>query len=164
MRTALIDLSTACVPNGGVEDPDRSRNCYHFPAAAEALKAIVALGLEINLPPAFLGRPTVLLRSRLDGGLFVWVRRLSGDPVLPGWMAAGDKWSRAFDLVIPRPEFTKPVPIRYTTAGRWQVQNDDGTWPNRSLCIARSALHDPAFSGHIQDILADCRRNPVDPS
>jgi hypothetical protein len=164
MRTALIDLATACVPNGGVEDPDRPpRDCYHFPTAAEALKAIATLGLEITLPPAFLARPTMLLSSWPCSDLIAWVQRLSGDPVLPGWKATGNNWIRSFDLVIPRPTFAKPVPVRYTTAGHWQVQEDDGEWISQPYIVARYALHDPCFTGRIREILANCRRKPVDP-
>jgi hypothetical protein len=161
MRSALIDLPTACKPNGGLEDPSYPEASYQFRTAAAALKAAAALGLEISLPSFLLARVTTLRRWK-GGNLMVWVRRMDGDPGLPGWLAKRDRWVRCFDLVIPRPTFAKPVPVRYTTAGHWQVQEDDGEWISQPYIVARYALHDPCFTGRIREILSACRRNPVD--
>ena len=140
------DLWCAARTNKGVEDP---KGGFVFRDGVEAQNAAVALGINLNLDPAYQRRQTKMKQHK-DGRLIVEIKHETNDEPgrLSDWLLEKDKWVKIFTL--PRKPEEETDVGNFDDVIRHLVSNDavdlgwtiksESIWRNEPLAHVRVAL------------------------
>ena len=122
------DLELASRANEGLEDPSGG---FEFQSAEQAKKAVLLLGVDLELPNWLMGRRTKV-KTHKSGRLVVEITHESNDPGLPGWIAKPKTFSRMFEAKMSDPK--EPEILTYDDVVRHLVaeSGDDHGWVVKS--------------------------------
>lgn len=138
-------LEIAARAHGGIEDEGGK---FIFRHAELAQNAALSLGTDLNLPPAYGGRKTVMKYHKDGKRLVVEVDREPTDDPIPGWLSPkGKTWKRIFTTTQTNIEtetgnYDDVIRHLVTETGQdygWVVKADD-KWHIEPLTHVRMAI------------------------
>jgi hypothetical protein len=139
------DLGTACRSTSGVEHPSGG---YVFREAELASKAVIQLGVDMNLPGWANGRTAKVKPHKDSSKLIVEIEHKPTDNNLEGWLMEKGQWKRVFSATrvaaseAETANFDDLVRHLVTESGDdygWVIKGDE-IWKNEPLVHIRAAL------------------------
>lgn len=163
------DLRTAAIGNEGIEDEG---NKFVFRHGGLAEQAALMLGSELNIPPGYNGRQTIIKMHKDGRRIVVEFDRQPSDRQddLKGWLPVkGDKWRRILTTNVTNN--TEPDVENYDDVCRHLITEDgtdcgwvihvDGKWNEEPLVHIRTALESLGLkTPEIKVILGNCVMRP----
>jgi hypothetical protein len=156
------DFPTACRSKGGLEDQNGS---FLFREAEQAEEAARLLNVELNLPPAMMGRETTL-KMHKSGRLVAEVIKTNHDTAdgMSGWFTKGGKpWSKLFNIQATNTPIESEIGnfddlSRHLTTESGEdygwVIKADGAWRNEPLSHIKLALQSLGYkTAEVTEIL-----------